>query len=101
MRDFKVALALHHIKHIVEISESIPDDTSQVIHGRSTGLMRIGPPVVTLLSEDSTPDFQRLAEDAFEDFESAKSELLENGTEFYTELRPNWATPVVHWTINI
>jgi len=70
-----------------------------MVWGHSTSIMESGPPVVVLLSEDSTPQKAKVHPDAGSKFEAAARRLIRDGVEFYTVLRPGWALPALRWTL--
>ena len=74
------------------------DGVRRSIWGHSTGILEAGVHVVVLYSDDSTPRNVGLHPEAEANFLQAAHRLLQEGTEFYTVLRPAWALRAVLWT---
>ncbi len=69
------------------------------IHDQSRKIVRIGVPRVIILADESTPQRLLLHSEAGTNFENAARRLVDEGVEFYTFLRPDWAIPALLWTI--
>jgi len=95
----KRAIMLQCLQTVLEIEIEVSFlDRKYRIKGVSTPIVKIGPPVVTLLTPDSTPQRFIIAENAEREFGNAIAKHLETGISFYTELHSGWALPDFLWT---
>jgi hypothetical protein len=88
-----------HKHKIPHLEMPVMDGQKEIsrIQANRTNIVNIGVPSVTLLTEDSTPEIQKLDESAEVSFEMAVENLVKTGQKFYTQLRPTWALPAILW----
>ena len=67
------------------------------IRGEAVSIMEIGKPSIELLTLESTSREMIPSKAASGVIADAITELLENGTDFYTVLRHGWNMPAIHW----
>jgi len=65
--------------------------------GSATKVIRIGLPMISILTAESTPQIAKIDPGAEDAFLAAADTLLKGGTEFYTVLRPDWALAALSW----
>ncbi len=97
-RYVRTVLAGHHVDSPnVEIHIELGESCCSVF-GHSVSFVNAAVPLVTLYSDDSTPQAPTIHPDAGRMFEEAAMRLIGDGTEFYTVLRPTWALRALLWT---
>jgi len=81
----------------ISISVANEHGVDSRIRGKPVKIVDLSIPSVTLLTEDSTPQVQKLDGQARASFTEAVEKLVETGQKFYTFLCPTWALPAVIW----
>lgn len=93
------SLALFHRHDVQRVTAQVRINSREIVEveGSAKKFFDLSVPVITLLTEDSTP--QKFKLDAMADtyFSRAIEKLITDGTAFFTILRPSWNNSAFLW----